>query len=144
MIFMKLNMLQDNCYHWTKIEIKMGRHRPRFHGIKSFWMFLVHFRKPHSLRTCVLIHMLLLQKQLKYTMDVIFLHFDTFCSLIEETTSKIRFPAIFSNLQKYILLCYLLNYAYDFDQSTPTYRKHCNHLKIEIKNGGHQSKFTLL
>ena len=33
-------------YPWTKIEIKVGSHRPRFHGIRTFWMFLMHFRKP--------------------------------------------------------------------------------------------------
>ena len=33
---------------------------------------------------------------------------------------------------------YMLNYAYDFDYITPTDRKHCNHLKFEIKSGGHR------
>ena len=35
-------------YPRTKIEIKVGSHWPRFHGIRTFRMFLVHFRKPHS------------------------------------------------------------------------------------------------
>ena len=48
------------------------------------------------------------------------------------------FPPSFQTWKKYVFLRYLLNYAYDFDEITPTDRKRGNHLKVQIKSGGHR------
>ena len=44
-------------------------------------------------------------------------------------------PPFFQTWKKHVFLRDLLNYAYDFDEITPTDKKHCNHLKFEIKMG---------
>ena len=43
--FLGTSYATRELYPWTKIEIKVGSHRPRFHGIRTFWLFLMHFRK---------------------------------------------------------------------------------------------------
>ena len=61
-----------------------------------------------------------------------------FALKLRRILAKLSFPAIFQTWKKYVFLRYLLNYAYDFDKIMPTNGKHFDHLKFEIKNGGHQ------
>ena len=52
----------------------------------------------------------------------------------------LTFPPFFQTWKKYVFLRYLLHYAcYDFDYITPTDRKRGNHLKVQIKSGGHRT-----
>ena len=58
------------------------------------------FHKNAFVADIVLIYVLFLHKQLKHTISDIFLNFDTICFETKEITSKINFPAMFSNLEK--------------------------------------------